>query len=132
MTDIKCVDPECGGDLKLEEKERIEGQRALPYRYHSCVKCGQIQGLDEDLKWNAEQMRKFYGETKAAMTWRQRLALCRARQWCGAVNFFYYSMFPNPETWFLHATVTTDLGGKILSITAQDSEHRILRRFWEA
>jgi hypothetical protein len=128
---VKCADPECEGDLKQEEKSRIEGGRPLPYRYHYCVNCGSIHGLDEDLKWNAEQMRKFYGEVAESMTWLQRWALLKAKAWCHTVNIFYCVMFPNPETWWLRPTVITDLEGKVLSITAQDSNQRVIRRFWE-
>jgi hypothetical protein len=131
MMTQKCADPECNGDLKQEEKDRLEGGRTLPYRYHVCVSCGQIAALDEDLKWNAEQMQKFYGEVRAALTWRQRLAIWRSRAWCLVVNSFYWLMFPNPHTWYLTPVVLTDIAGDVLRITASDAEHRIIRVFWE-
>lgn len=131
MTTQKCADPECNGDLKLEELEREEGGRTLPYRYHRCVSCSQIQALDEDLKWNAEQMRKFYGEAQAALTFVQRRKVLEAKLWCLVVNSFYWLMFPNPQTWYLVPVVLIDLGGDVINITASDAQRRIIRVFWE-
>lgn len=128
----KCADPECEGDLEQKEEVRQELGKDLPYRFHACTKCKLVQPQFSDLQFNAEQMQKLYGEhARRSMTWRQRAALIRARTWCLLVNVFYRMMFPNPETWFMYATVTTNLEGTVLVITATDHEGRIIRRFWE-
>lgn len=134
MTQVqKCEDPECDKPLGGHTEEgRDEGGRMLVYRYHKCPHCGLQQVTAEDLMWNAEEMRRFYGEgVERSMGWPQRWALMKAKAWCLLVNSFYKLTFPNPHTWYLRPTVTSDLEGRILVITATDHEHRIIRRFWE-
>ena len=133
MKTEKCADPECDKPLgEHTEEGREEGGRLLLYRYHVCTACGLKQATDEDLKWNAATMQKFYGEgVKRSMTWPQRTALMCARGWVIVVNAFYKLMFPNPETWYMRPTVVTDLEGSVLKIVATDHSGRTIRRFWE-
>lgn len=130
---IKDVCAQCETPTLMEVVDsRLELGRELKFKYHQCKSCGLVQALDEDLKWNVEQMQAFYGEraneVRRSMTLEQKRAYLKAHAWC-----FWRWLVALVEipAWPWRPTITTDISGKVVGITASDEDSRIGKTFWK-
>lgn len=68
---MKCLVCE-RGDLEMNESRRqieVDGKLVdVPFRMHSCTECGTVQGLDEDLRFNARAMRRATKQVRNLLT----------------------------------------------------------------
>lgn len=131
MTQEVCVQCETPTLTEVVDS-RLENGRELKFKYHQCKTCGLVQSIDADLKWNVEQMQAFYSEyadsVRRSMTLDQKRAYLKAYVWC-----FWRWLVALVEipAWPWKVTITTDIAGKVVSITASDEDSRVGKTFWK-
>lgn len=112
----------CGSfDHRPVAGTRLIGTTPVLHRTHECIICGHEEATVEDVTANAQALTKFY-KRERRMSWEQRFAYWRAKIWCWEQRGFVVQD--------VRATITRTESGKIVAITATDSEHRIIKGFW--